>query len=485
MIARIFAGVFSLTVAAVVPAGAAVAEPSSVSGGDRPVYVTNADSADISTFATDVTTGHPVLTDRKLAPAGRGVRQMTFTPDGRTAFAANPDVVIGPDRHGTISVYQVGPHGRLTPKETVGSGGETPLGVAVALDGRTLYVANVFGKTVVAFRIAADGSIKQFRTFPVTINNPRGLALSPDGRFLYLSYGDNTDDRPTSVGGISTFAIGRDGGLTEVGPPVRVGRFDATMAITADGRYLYVDSTDTDQVFGFAIGSDGRLAPLPRSPYDVSDWPEGITVTPDGRFVYVASVGLSTEDGPGYVTGFAIGTDGSLTPVAKPFRADLFPVGITVVPSGRFVYVSGGFDAGRLSAFAIGAGGKLVPLAGTPFDTGGFDPAYSSITVGPNQGPVAGFAAGADGRSVTFDASASADPDGSVATYAWDFGDGATQTTTKPRTTHRYLGPGTFRATLTVTDDEGCSTAVVSTGQGVLCDGSAAAGLTRDVVVSG
>jgi DNA-binding beta-propeller fold protein YncE len=477
--------VFSLTLGAVVPSGAAVAEPSSAFGDERPVYVTNADSADISTFATDVTTGHPALIDKKLTPAGAGVRQMTFTPDGRTAYAANSDVEVGPDLFGTISVYQVGPHGRLTPQETVSSGGETPLGVAVTLDERTLYVTNVLSKTVVAFRIASDGSIKQFRTFPVTVNNPRGLALSPDGRFLYLSYGDNTEDRPNSVGAISTFAIGRDGSLTEVGSPVRVGRFDATMAITADGRYLYVTSTDTDQVFGFAIGSDGGLTPLPRSPYDVSDWPEGITTTPDGRFVYVASVGLSTPDGPGYVTGFSIGKDGSLRPVAKPFRADVFPVGVTVVPSGRFAYVSGGFDAGRLSAFAIGAGGKLVPLDGTPFDTNGFDPAYSSVSVLPNQGPVANFAAGPNGRSVTFDASASTDADGSVASYGWDFGDGTIQTTAKPQTIHRYPRAGTFRATITVTDNEGCSTVMVSTGQGVLCNGAAAASTTREIVVSG
>ncbi|WP_198171088.1 beta-propeller fold lactonase family protein [Actinoplanes awajinensis] len=473
----IVAGVFSLTVGTVIPAEAP--------GGERPVYVTNAESADISTFATDVTTGHPVLTGRKPTRAGAGVRQMTFTPDGRTAYAANSAVELGPDLLGTISVYRVGPHGRLTPQETVSSGGETPLGVAVTLDGRTLYVTNVFSKTVVAFRISSDGSIRQFRTFPVAVDNPRGLALSPDGRFLFLSYGDVTDGRPTSVGGISTFVIGRDGGLTEAGPPVRVGRFDGTMATTPDGRYLYLTSTDTDQVFGFAIGAGGGLTALPRSPYAVSDWPEGIATTPDGRFVYIASVGLSTPDGPGYVTGFAIGADGSLTAVAKPVRADLFPVGFVVVPSGRFAYASGGFDAGRLSAFAIGTDGKLKPLDGTPFDTRGFGPAYSSASVLPDQGPVAGFAAVADHRSVTFNASSSADPDGSVASYGWDFGDGTTATTTAPRTTHRYARAGTFRVTLTVTDDEGCSTVLVSTGQGVLRNGTAAAATTRDITVSG
>jgi PKD repeat protein len=39
--------------------------------------------------------------------------------------------------------------------------------------------------------------------------------------------------------------------------------------------------------------------------------------------------------------------------------------------------------------------------------------------------------------------------------YFWSFGDGATQTTTGPTTTHAYNAPGTYRATLTVTDNDG------------------------------
>ena len=51
---------------------------------------------------------------------------------------------------------------------------------------------------------------------------------------------------------------------------------------------------------------------------------------------------------------------------------------------------------------------------------------------------------------VTFDASASTDPNSNIVTYAWDFGDGATGTGIN--TTHQYTTEGTFTATLTVTD---------------------------------
>jgi 6-phosphogluconolactonase (cycloisomerase 2 family) len=445
------------------------------------VYVTNADvTDDISTFHVDLGTGRPVL-DPDRAGAGPGVRQMAFTPDARTAYAANADTI------GTISVYRVGPRGRLSPAGPVYTGGDTPLGITVTPGGRTLYVAHVIGNTVGVFTIAPDGSLTPRGNVPTSVHNPRGLAMSPDGRFLYVGHGDPGPGRDESVGALTTFAVGPDGGLTPAGSPVRVGRFCGDLAITPDGRRLYLISQDTDQIFGFAIGAGGEPTPLPGSPYRVSSFPEGIAVSPDGHFVYTASLGAGGRGvGPGAVSGFAVAAGGSLVPVpGSPVEAGHFPVEVTVVPDGRFLYASGGDATGELSAFRIGPGGRPLPLAAGPFDTGGAGPAYGSVSVLPDQGPSARFAARADGRAVSFDASGSADADGSVARYRWDFGDGTTLSTADPRATHLYPRAGTFRATLVVTDDEGCSTTMVSTGRAVLCNGGAAAATSSDIVVRG
>lgn len=54
---------------------------------------------------------------------------------------------------------------------------------------------------------------------------------------------------------------------------------------------------------------------------------------------------------------------------------------------------------------------------------------------------------------VGFDATGSYDPDGSLVSYAWDFGDGTTSTDVS--SLHTYDAAGTYTVTLTVTDDDG------------------------------
>ncbi len=58
-----------------------------------------------------------------------------------------------------------------------------------------------------------------------------------------------------------------------------------------------------------------------------------------------------------------------------------------------------------------------------------------------------------EGESVTFDASGSSDPDGDIARYTWDFGDGATGE--GMIATHTFDHPGEFVVLLTVTDSAG------------------------------
>lgn len=74
---------------------------------------------------------------------------------------------------------------------------------------------------------------------------------------------------------------------------------------------------------------------------------------------------------------------------------------------------------------------------------------------GPNQAPTADAELGMSDLTLTADASASTDPDGEIASYAWDLGDG--DTATGPTVEHTYAAAGTYEVTLTVTDDDGAT----------------------------
>jgi PKD repeat protein len=80
------------------------------------------------------------------------------------------------------------------------------------------------------------------------------------------------------------------------------------------------------------------------------------------------------------------------------------------------------------------------------------------VTAAPNQNPTAAFTPTCTNLACTFDSSASVDPDGTIASYAWDFGDGSTSTTAKP--SHSFSAAGTYSVKLTVTDNRGGTNAI-------------------------
>ncbi|MFC2039272.1 PKD domain-containing protein, partial [Chloroflexota bacterium] len=82
--------------------------------------------------------------------------------------------------------------------------------------------------------------------------------------------------------------------------------------------------------------------------------------------------------------------------------------------------------------------------------------AFEALQATVGESPIAeagGPYSGDEGSLVTFDGSGSSDPDGTIDSYEWDFGDSATGTGANP--THTYIDNGIYTTTITVTDNMG------------------------------
>ena len=152
--------------------------------------------------------------------------------------------------------------------------------------------------------------------------------------------------------------------------------------------------------------------------------------------------GFNTESGT--VAALEVTASGNLPGV------DWSTVGGMFASGGKLYYVS--TADGKLSSLDFTGG---IP-SGSPalVDSGDWRGQAVFLYAGiPNVPPSAAFTSNCDHLGCGFDGSGSSDPDGSITSYAWDFGDGATGTGVTPQ--HTYDAAGTYSVKLTVTDDRG------------------------------
>ncbi len=103
----------------------------------------------------------------------------------------------------------------------------------------------------------------------------------------------------------------------------------------------------------------------------------------------------------------------------------------------------------EMSATATSLTANFRPVGGGTF-TDSFTIAAGTATNAP---PTASFTSSCTDLACSVNASGSSDPDGSIASYAWTFGDGASATGVSG--SHTYAAAGTYTIGLTVTDNAG------------------------------
>ncbi|KRE90964.1 xanthorhodopsin [Frateuria sp. Soil773] len=144
------------------------------------------------------------------------------------------------------------------------------------------------------------------------------------------------------------------------------------------------------------------------------------------------------------------------------------------LPASDFHDVTSGNNGGESAAagYDLASGRGSIIMASALNDLGGGG--------GTNVPPVAGFGDTISGLTVNFTDS-STDSDGTIASRAWNFGDGGTSTATNP--SHTYAAAGTYSVSLTVTDNQGATN--TKTQSVTVSGGGSGGGLQNGVPVTG
>jgi YVTN family beta-propeller protein len=324
--------------------------------------------------------------------------------------------------------------------------GEFPEYLAVSPDGKTVYVANVTGGNVTVIDTATNESVG---SIPVG-GEPFAVSFTPNGKLAFVGVGNTLVTIDTARREV-------------VGKPISVGEGPRTIAFSPDGATAYVGEEGAKAVGVISTALRQEVGSIL-----VGTKPWGVAISPDGTRLYVTD---KVEKGT--LTVFSTATKGQ---VGAPIGVGNEPFELAFTPDGRTVYVA---DARSSDVTPIEvASSKAL----TPIELPAQGPWQVAVT--PNQSPTAGFTA----PSATVDAPAffsgatSTDPDGTVSSYSWTFGDG--WVATGVAASHAYAAPGIYNARLSVVDNEGCGSEEVFTGRTAYCSGNPAATVTHPVQVT-
>lgn len=452
-----------VTVAAALVAAALALAPTA--GAEQFGYVSGFDDGGIVGGKLQPDGGLIDLAGSPFATGSTSLEAIALSADRKRLFVADS----GGD---AFRGYKVSGAGALT-AELTGSPqplGSSAYGVAVTPDGEYAYGSAQSDGLIAGFKVAGNGTISPTAQGTVPVGGgPNALVVDRKGKRLFSANIDGT---------ISVFAIATNGALEEIaGSPFTTGPQPYALALAPDGKTLYLADRDSpiSAVHAHRIASDGSLTELAGSPYPTGgDNAFSVTVSPDGRNVYAGNYSSDT------IAGFDVQGSGALTAQpGSPYPATENPTGLTMNAGGEYLYAVSGSTA--LQFFAIDDGiptSPLLSLFGTIGD-------LQSMAFTPAQPPKAKLKAKRKvkaGKKLKLSAKKSKD-DGDIVEYAWSFGDGKKTVTMGPKVKHKYKKKGKYKVKVTLTDDEGCSTKLVTNGQTPYCNGSKQAVATKKVKV--
>lgn len=227
--------------------------------------------------------------------------------------------------------------GTLAWKASFPSGGSYPKVLCPSVDGSLVFVSNWVSEDISVIEAGSHRVLRRIRTG----STPRGLAVSPDGRDLYIALFGNGAilDLDLATWRLSTFWKA-DGGAKR-----------HLFIDPARGR-LYATDMARDSLFVLDLASGRLLAEVP-----VGSNPNTCAASPGAGLIYVCTRGPNGARGyeyPGPVAGELVAVDAqALRVVARQWGGNQ-PTGLDVAPLTGTIVMSDFLDA-RVEVFAFQA----------------------------------------------------------------------------------------------------------------------------------
>jgi len=314
---------------------------------DTVVYVSNAGSKEIGTFAMNRDSGELTAIDKVPVPGtdkpSPASMPMAVTPDRRFIIAA-----LRSDNFPATSFAIDPTSGRLTPVAT------TPLPASMAYlktdrTGRHLLAASYPGNQLSINPLAGDGHIGEKPT-QIIPNRPKSHCILVDAANKYCY--------ATSLGADIIMEWKFDPAAGTLSPNgagevhTKPGAGPRHLALHPSGQFLYLITETTATIGAYAIypvsGTLTELQFIDAKPAGLTEKPAAadLHVTPDGRFLYGSERKTST------LAGFRIDPDkGTLSPIGN-FPTEKTPRGFNIDPRGRFL-LSVGLDSNAMTVYRI------------------------------------------------------------------------------------------------------------------------------------
>jgi YVTN family beta-propeller protein len=219
--------------------------------------------------------------------------------------------------------------------------GNGPMGVSVTPNGDYVYVSNSGGDGNGSGTVSVIDTNSNSVT--ATIDDvgfaPFGVSLTPIGDYAYVS--DFGDNKVYVIKTSNNTLFDTDSSTAEI-DPITVEWCPFGVSVTPSGQYVYVCNFASNSVSVIQTGSNKVIKTITKTD-GIGNGPFGVSVTPDSKYAYVSNLGDNTVSVIRTETITVIDTNPGTAEI-DPITVGIGPSGVSVTPNGKYVYVDNSGD---------------------------------------------------------------------------------------------------------------------------------------------